>query len=354
MMQRLVGLASLACLVAPALPAQVSPADRAGFEGNSSTSYPLGRWNARVQQVHADVGAARTLRGHAYRRDAHATTAVGGFTSELEVTASVTTATPDRLGTRFADQIGPNPTVVLPRQRIVFPPTVRPLGEPAPVFQLRVPWTVAFSWPGQDRLCLDVVVWANSTASGNDRNFTANLDAHESFRDGRAEQPGYGYGVACTTLGGRAPTLELLVTRGAAGIALDVDAQCRLPSDANGRATAWLLLGAAPDRVDLSALPGCTLWCRGDLLLPLGDLDSAGRWQGSFPGLAPFPAGTRAFAQAIGWRAGDAQLALTPGVMATIPPAAPAAIPAARVAAADDRGAATGSVALSPAVVEFQ
>ena len=37
-------------------PAQgYSPADRAFLEGSGSTNYPLGRFNARVQQLHGDL-----------------------------------------------------------------------------------------------------------------------------------------------------------------------------------------------------------------------------------------------------------------------------------------------------------
>lgn len=349
-----VTLAALAAAVSiPCLTAQTSPADRDRFEGNASTSYPLGRWNARLQQLHADLGAARTLRGHGYRRDAHATSNVAAFQSELEVTASITTRTPDQASTRFTDQTGPNPAVVLPRIRLSFPATARPLGEPAPQFELVVPWQQPFSWTGQDVLCLDVVSFGNVTASGNDRNFTANLDAHEFFKDGRAEQPGYGYGTGCVTLGGRAPTLAADMIRTPADLKLQFDAQCRLPSDQNGPALAWLLIGALPDKTGLPNLPGCSLWARADLVLPLGQLDASGRTTGGFGGIAPFPDGTQAFLQTLAWRAGDQQLAATPGIMVTVPPLAPAKPPVARISAADDRTAATGTVATIGTVTRF-
>ena len=73
--------------LAGAATAQVSPADRATREGDSSTIYPLGRFNARVQTLHADLPANTLLRGHAYRRDAAALRGqVPAFRTELQVT----------------------------------------------------------------------------------------------------------------------------------------------------------------------------------------------------------------------------------------------------------------------------
>ena len=74
----------------------VSPAARAALEGSSSTSYPLGRADARLQQLHADLPPTLTaISGHAYRRDAISTRGqVDAFTVDMEVTLSMSPRTP--------------------------------------------------------------------------------------------------------------------------------------------------------------------------------------------------------------------------------------------------------------------
>jgi hypothetical protein len=86
--------ALLPLLLCAAPPAQqqlaVSPADRAGLEGSSFTHFPLGRANARMQTLHADVPGGMLISGHAYRRDADGVRGtIAGFSSDLQVTLSM-------------------------------------------------------------------------------------------------------------------------------------------------------------------------------------------------------------------------------------------------------------------------
>ena len=116
-------------VAAPAAPGQslISPADRRHYEGSKQTSYPLGRFDARVQQLHADLGAqARSLRGHAYRRDAVATRGqLAGYQVDLSVHASICPNPPTRASRTFAANAG-TPVEVLPRTTVNMPATTRP------------------------------------------------------------------------------------------------------------------------------------------------------------------------------------------------------------------------------------
>src|SRR5687768_17611604 len=93
LMHSTVRVLSLSFVLAPALAAQqlvaVSPSDRTSLEGCSFTHFPLGRANARMQTLHADVPGGTVLHGHAYRRDAVTVRGqVDAFSCDLEVTVS--------------------------------------------------------------------------------------------------------------------------------------------------------------------------------------------------------------------------------------------------------------------------
>src|SRR5690606_14125167 len=198
--------AALAALLAAAtLGAQgvVSPADRALLEGDASSSYPLGRANGRFQQIHADLGAStRPIGQHAYRRDAiNQRGDVLAFTTELEVTLSVAASAPDAAVRDFATNHGPNPVTVLPRTRMSFPTTARPAQDPAATFEHVIPYATPFTLPGGAPLCVDVVVFGNTTSRGNDVNFIAELDAQTFPANGSVVQPGYAYGSGCAAPG---------------------------------------------------------------------------------------------------------------------------------------------------------
>ena len=110
-------LTTLTLATATSAPAQgFSPADRVVLEGSASTSYPLGRHNARIQQLHGDLPPTSTqIRGHAYRRDAILLRGtVPEFQVEMEVSLSMSprdAGSPSRV---FAENRGPSPTVVRP------------------------------------------------------------------------------------------------------------------------------------------------------------------------------------------------------------------------------------------------
>ena len=114
------GAALLGTSAARSQSSVVSPAAQAIYEGSSSTSYPLGRANARVQQLHADLGtASRTITGHAYRRDATSLRGqLAAYQVEMTVTMSMSPRTPEQASTTFAENAGAQ--VIRPQPDIPF------------------------------------------------------------------------------------------------------------------------------------------------------------------------------------------------------------------------------------------
>ena len=108
-------------------PTIVSPTARVTLEGSASTSYPLGRAKSRYQQLYQDLGAARMLKGHAYRRDAISSRAgIAGFRSEMMVQLSAAALAPAKASKTFANNAGASPSTVLPRTILVFPSSTKP------------------------------------------------------------------------------------------------------------------------------------------------------------------------------------------------------------------------------------
>jgi hypothetical protein len=354
-------IAAFVCLTATAALAQstalVSPADRVTLEGSSSTTYPLGRFDCRLQQIHADLGpAARSIAGHAYRRDAQALRdSVDPFATELEVVAVVSATAPDQAATTFAANLGGSPVTVLSRTTVSFPSTSRPVADPAPVFELRIPWSTPFQLPAGAPLCLDVTVHGNQTIGGPDRNFTPYLDAHELFRDGRNVQPGYRFGDGCAALATtRSHSARLEMTIFADGsMTLGIDSRDGVASSAAAPASAVLLLGLGFSPIDLPFKPGCRILPSVDALLVLpGPNDANGDWSGSLPVASAVSPGMRFFAQVASGIAG-VDLTLSDGSVLTVPPLAPTVLPAVRIASGSDRSAPSGALSTTVPVTEF-
>ncbi len=352
--------ALLPLLTLPALaqsPAIVSPADRATLEGSSSSTYPLGRFDCRVQQLHADLGAGpRTLTGHAYRRDALALHGqVDPFATDLEVTVSNAALTPDVASGTFASNIGTGSVTVLPRTTISFPATQRPPADPASTFDLRIPWSTPFQLAGGATLCLDVKVFGNVTSSGTDHNFTPYLDAHQLYRDGRNVQPGFRFGDGCAANGSGTPhTARLELTTFADGtMSLDVDSRDGVPTAGGVNARTVLLLGLGYQPAPLPIKAGCSVYPTLDVFVDLpGANDAAGDWSGSIPVANAVAPGMRFYAQ-LASGAPNSDLTLSDGNVLTAPPLAPTTLPAVRIASGSDRNSPTGTVSSTVPVTGF-
>ena len=346
-------------LVSAAVPAQdfVSPRDRATYEGSTYTAYPLGRFNARVQQLHADLGtAAKLLYAHAYRRDAaEVKGAIAAFAAELSVSLALSPKTPATASTTFADNLGGASQVVLARTKLNFPSSDRPQIDPSPLFTFGVPYQVPFAYPqGGGTLCIDVTVHGNDAPSGKDRDFLPYLDAHDVFADGRVLQVGFRYGQGCVATGQRNPQYgELAFLHLGSTLELRVDSRYGLPSDTVNPAFTALIVGYAPAQVIWPKQPSCSLWTTTDhALLLAGTNDASGAWSGTFPGMPVMGAGTTFYAQVASLQPTTGATAFGDGSRLVVPPAGTPGLAAIRVAAGSDRTATTGTLATQVAVVK--
>lgn len=351
----------LALASAPSLSAQssglASPNDRLGLEGSSFTHFPLGRASCRMQTLHADVPGGSVLAGHGYRRDAAGVRGrVDGLAVEIQVTASVTTTPPANASSTFANNRGTNPIVVLPRTWIAVPATDRPALDPAPAFELSIPWAVPFVMPPQGgTLCLEVEIFHNQTSTGADRNVSLYLDAHENYLDGRAEQPGFRLAQGCAAPGSNRDSYAGLVLwhRGAQ-MELDVALRDGVPDLGAGLTRAFVALGTQLTSMPWPSMPRCTLYSSAELLLLLpGAVTSAGSYDGLFAGLPVLPPGFRLWCQAGTVDLGGGALALTDASGLVTPPAGPLPIPTSRVVNSTNVAGTTGTVSLAVPVVGF-
>ncbi len=350
-------LALLAQLLPGQHPSTVSPADRMALEGSSFTHLPLGRFNARMQTLHADIQGGTVLTGHGYRRDAAQVRGrVDGFLCELQVTLSLSPNQPNRGSATFANNVGGNPVVVLPRQFVNFAPTDRPALDPAPTFDLLIPYQVPYLMPAQGGvLCVDIEIWSNQSVAGPNRNLSIYLDAHENYADGRAEQPGFRFGQGCAAPGSTTPanatmTLWQLGTQ----MQLDVALRNGVADTGTGLARAWLALGVQQSAQPWPTIPTCTLWGSTDTWFTLpGVPDAQGDYDGSLTNLPLLPAGIRLWCQAGSAHLGSGALAFSDGTTLVTPPAGPLPIPVCRIANSNDHTAATGTVSYAVPVMGF-
>ena len=339
----------------------ISPAGRDRYEGSTSTPYPLGRFNGRFQQIHADLGTnPRSIVGHAYRADAVALRGtVASFDTDLEVVLAFAATPPDQASTNFAANLGSGAVTVLPLTRVNFPTTVRPGTDPAPNFDFRIPYARPFAFPGGNTpLLVDLTVHGNATARGNDLNFLPYLDAHDSPTNGRSEQPGYRFGTGCVAPGANTPSsARFTVTRFLDGsLDLDIDARDGVPSLASGTASSALVVGLGMVGSPWPWNPACTLYPSLDIAVTLpGANDGSGDWNGQLQLPAALPDGQRFYLQIVSGRPGGpgGELTFSDGSVVTVPPLGTPILPAARIANGSDRNAPTGTFARTVTVTEF-
>ena len=348
-------VALLSALTSVAAQSQaVSPADRSALEGSSFTSFPLGRPNGRFQFLHQDMPAGMTIHGHAFRRDAaQLRGAVDGFAAELEVTLSMSPRTPGTASATFSDNVGPSPTVVLPRTTIVFPATNRPALDPAPTFDLVVPYALPFVLPqAGGTLCVDTVMHANISTAGVDRSLSVYLDSHE-LSTTTNEQPGFRTGGGCAPLGSvTQATAAMALRRTASNLQLDCSARDGAPDKGNGQAFSYLAFGASQQPQPWPFRPACVLQSSTEHWFVLGRNDTTGACSATLT-WPILPAGYRVYLQVGSIELGTSDLVFSDLTQLMTPPAAPTSLPAVRVAASTNRAALSGAVSASVPVTLF-
>ncbi len=333
----------------------VSPADRTTLEGSSFTHFPLGRPNARFQFLHADLPPGMVLHGHAFRRDATQVRGiVDAFAADLEVTLSISPNSPATASSTFANNIG-SPTVVLPRTTLVFPATDRPPLDPAANFDLVVPYAVPFVMPAQPvTLCVDTVLYGNTSPAGVDRNLSIYLDSHEQLSNGTTEQPGYRTGTGCAPLtGGASATATMSLWHLGTSMRLDVAARNGVPDDGTGSAICLLGVGTSPANAPWPVRPQCVLQTLVSDVFVLGSNDLSGNFTGSLANQPVLPPGVRFYLQIGSAMINQPDLVVSDLTTLVTPGAAPGRIEAVRIAASTNRLATTGTIAASVPVTQF-
>lgn len=335
----------------------VSPVDRTTVEGSSFTHFPLGRANTRMQTLHRDVPGGTLLSGHAYRRDAVGVRGqVDAFTCDLAVTLSLSPNLPTQVSTAFANNVGSAPVAVLPRTVLAFPATQRPGLDPAPAFELTIPYQVPFLMPaGTNTLCVDVQIFGNGSAAGTNQNLSIYLDAHEQFADGRTEAAGFRTGQGCVAPGQTAACYaNLSLWRLATGNRLDVSVRNGVLGNSLGSTRAFVTLGLQQAGAPWPTRPDCPFWSSAEVWFPLsGTTTATGDYDGSLTNLPTLPPGFRLWCQAgtidlatVGMSFSDAVTLVTPA-LGSVP------IPVSRVANSTDHTAATGTVSYAVPVMAF-
>jgi hypothetical protein len=350
-------LAVTCLLTAAGAQTAVSPADRTQLEGSSFTHFPLGRPDARFQFLHADLPPGMVVHGHAFRRDAGQVRGlVDGFAADLQVTLSVSANTPATASSTFANNVGTGATVVLPRTVVVFPSTDRPALDPSPTFDLVVPYQLPFVLPAQPAtLCVDTVMFGNSSAAGVDRNLSIYLDAHELQTNGTQEQPGFRMGSGCAATGATTlATATMSLWHLGSTLRLDVAARDGARDDGSGLVHSFLGLGIATVGVPWPFRPQCVMQSSTEHWFALpGTNDATGDLDGSIAGLPVLPAGFRLYLQVGSIKLGTTDLTLSDLTTLVTPPAAAAQLPAVRIAASTSRTATTGAVSTAVPVTQF-
>lgn len=336
----------------------VSPNDRAALEGSSYTHYPLGRKSARVQTLHDDVPGGTVIAAHAYRRDAIGVRGiVPGVACDLQVTLSMSPNTADSASGTFADNVGSNPVVVLPRQVVTFPSTDRPSLDPSPLFELVIPYAVPFVVPPQGgTLCVDVEVFSNQTPNGPDQNISLYLDAQQQFADGRAVQPGFRTMQGCPAPGSTTDcyaNLDLWRLQNGSS-EFDVSIRNGVADPGTGTTRAFLTIGTSLDGTPWPLRSDCSFWSSAELWYALpGTMTTNGRYDGTLPNLPLLPPGYRLWCQAGSIDLATTGMSFSDAVTLVTPPYGQLPIPAARIANGSNVAATTGSVSSSVPVMAF-
>ncbi|MCA8974634.1 MAG: hypothetical protein KDC98_07925 [Planctomycetes bacterium] len=263
---------------------------------------------------------------------------------------------PDQASATFANNIGANAVTVLPRTVVQFPGTARPGLDPAPAFELLIPYATPFTVPAQGgTVCIDVTVFGNSTPSGNNRNFSVYLDGHQNYANGDAEQPGFRFGSGCPARGNTLATYgALTLWHVGSGMELEASVRNGIADDGSGMTRAWVALGTQPVSMPWPLQPSCTVFGSNDVWFEMpGAMTTQGRYDGTLTGLPVLPPGFRLWCQTGSAHLGSGEVSFGDGVTLVTQPSGPMPIPVSRIANSNDHTAVSGSVSYSVPVISL-
>ncbi|MBM4062030.1 MAG: hypothetical protein FJ265_13180 [Planctomycetes bacterium] len=165
------------------LPAEYGPA---WGRGSSSA---LGGNSTRTQMIFVQPFPLNTVVFGVGLRPTAATADRPSFTADLEVLMSSTAATPGALSTTFANNVGSDETIVLPRQ-IVTIPAMRANRSTGQFAMLQFPTPFVFGTNNNPNVCFELRVYGRSAGA------TWSTDRAFASVSGRAATAGIGCGTA--------------------------------------------------------------------------------------------------------------------------------------------------------------
>lgn len=294
---------------------------------------------------------------HGYRRDAIGVRGmVPGLSCDLQVTLSMAPHAAAAASPTFADNIGPSPVVVLPRQHVTIPPTQRPQLDPAPQFEVVIPYTSTFQVPlGGGTLCVDIEVFGNVTPNGDDRNVSVYLDAHRQYGDGRAHQRGFRTLRGCPAPGSQTPCYANLdLWRLASSSEIDVSIRKGVADLGGGTARAFLTIGNQRSSAPWPLRPGCPFHSSAELWFALpGAMTTSGSYDATLTGLPVLPAGLRIWCQAGSIDVTTIAMSFSDAVTMITPPHGALPRTCSRIADGDDVTSTAGAVSAAVPVMCF-
>ncbi len=130
-------------------------------EGNGENSFPFGnifRSAMRYQQVYSgDIGGTGIIDKIAFRPDASAGLAFTATGVSVDIRLSHTPLTADGLSATFADNVGPDETVVLDTDSLSYSSAKANCGPSGPCdFDIIIDLNDVFTFNGNDNLLLDI------------------------------------------------------------------------------------------------------------------------------------------------------------------------------------------------------
>ena len=273
-------------LIGQALPAQVTtyiaPFGYQTGEGNSGNTIPWWSGSATYQQVHdaADLAAVfpvpvAIIKGLSFRKDASSSVGLTARTMDAQITLGATSVTASTMSGTFANNLGANPTLVLPYTNLSFPALLN-VSTPNPQA-----WFYPFATPFPYLMTLGNLCWelriknsSSNVAGYNDAISSTAVPLFGSF-----------LGTGCLATGQTSSSRI-----GARSLDFATGTLLHALEYARASSPAALCLGASAQVITVPGL--CASFQTLPLLTLNGTTDAVGTWNSSvtFGSLLPYPA----------------------------------------------------------------